>query len=120
MLLEASHVTTSFGAQDVLRDASFRLTDGERVGLVGKNGIGKTTLLRILASEAPPDRGHVRRVPSTLSLGYLPRRRTTIAGAPSAIASLRSASTRRAGGKPRRSSPAWDSRRRSGTSPSRR
>jgi ATPase subunit of ABC transporter with duplicated ATPase domains len=73
MLLEASHVTTSFGAQDVLRDVSFRLTDGERVGLVGKNGIGKTTLLRILASEAPPDRGHVRRVPSTLSLGYLPQ-----------------------------------------------
>lgn len=73
MLLEASHISKSYGAQDVLRDISFRLGTGERVGLVGRNGCGKTTLLRILAGEEMPDAGHVRRVPSSLVIGYLPQ-----------------------------------------------
>lgn len=73
MLLEASHVSKSYGVQDVLQDVSFRLSDGEKVGLVGRNGCGKTTLLRILAGEETPDAGHVRRVPSSLIVGYLPQ-----------------------------------------------
>jgi macrolide transport system ATP-binding/permease protein len=73
MLLELNHVDKSYGAHDVLADVSLRLSAGEKVGLVGRNGGGKTTLLAIMAGEAPPDRGHVHRAPPALRVGYLPQ-----------------------------------------------
>src|SRR5687767_2800253 len=56
-MLYADGVARSFGPDDVLHDVSFIIGDGEKVGLVGPNGGGKSTVLRLLAGEDRPDRG---------------------------------------------------------------
>ena len=61
MVFEADGVTKGFGGDPVVRDASFRVTRGDRIGLIGPNGSGKTTLLRLLMGELEPDSGEVRR-----------------------------------------------------------
>ncbi len=61
MVFEADGVTRGFGGDPVVRDASFRVTRGDRMGLIGPNGSGKTTLLRLLMGELEPDSGEVRR-----------------------------------------------------------
>src|SRR4030095_6004579 len=50
-------------------DASFQLNPGEKVGLVGPNGSGKTTIFRLITGEEPPDDGDVS-VPKRLTVGY--------------------------------------------------
>ncbi len=69
-MLQLSHVTKSFAAQTILADVSFVVNAGERVGLIGANGCGKTTLLRIIAGDEQPDRGVVS---VRASVGYLPQ-----------------------------------------------
>jgi len=67
LLLEANHISKSYGEQTVLNIDRLHLYDGERVALVGENGAGKSTLLAILAGELIPDGGTVRRyAPATL------------------------------------------------------
>ncbi len=61
ILLEANHISKSYGEQVVLNIDRLHLYDGERVALVGENGAGKSTLLAILAGELAPDGGTVRR-----------------------------------------------------------
>jgi len=65
-------VAKSFGTEVVLRDASFVLNAGEKVGLVGENGVGKSTLLRIIAGQIVPDAGRVVVGPD-ITVGYLPQ-----------------------------------------------
>src|SRR5207237_3827554 len=56
-MLYAEHVAKSFGRVDVLHDVTFIASDGERIGLVGANGAGKSTILRLIAGEDRPDEG---------------------------------------------------------------
>ena len=63
----------TYGANVVLDGVSFTLNPGDRAGLVGPNGCGKTTLLRIIVGQEQPDRGSVRRSPQDLPIGYLPQ-----------------------------------------------
>ncbi len=56
-VIEAEGLEKSFGELRVLKGVDFRLQRGERVGLVGPNGVGKTTFLRVLLGEVPPDGG---------------------------------------------------------------
>ena len=58
-VLEAEHVDLKFGSQQILKDVNLILQRGERVGLLGPNGVGKTTLLRCLLGELAPDSGKV-------------------------------------------------------------
>jgi ATP-binding cassette subfamily F protein 3 len=61
MLFRLSEVNKSYGSQDVLRGASLQINPGERVGLVGRNGAGKTTVFRLVSGEETTDRGDVVR-----------------------------------------------------------
>jgi ATP-binding cassette, subfamily F, member 3 len=70
MLFRLSEVHKSFAAQDVLRGASLQVNPGEHVGLVGRNGAGKTTIFRLVTGEEPVDRGDVVRARG-LKLGLL-------------------------------------------------
>jgi ABC transport system ATP-binding/permease protein len=58
-VLECKGLGKSFGARRVLAGVDFLLQRGERVGLVGPNGVGKTTFLRVLLGEEPPDSGEL-------------------------------------------------------------
>lgn len=62
MLFRLADVYKSYGAQDVLRAVSFQINPGEHVGLVGRNGAGKTTILRLITEEESPDRGEIERL----------------------------------------------------------
>jgi ATP-binding cassette, subfamily F, member 3 len=60
LLLSCSHLSRSFDRDPLFENLGFELYGGQRVGLVGPNGVGKTTLLRLLAGEDRPDTGEVR------------------------------------------------------------
>ena len=70
ILLSLQGVTKSFGTNEVLRDASFVLQDGQRMGLVGVNGCGKSTLMKIIAGVETADGGTIT-MQKGLRLGYL-------------------------------------------------
>ena len=61
MLFRLSEVYKSYGVQDVLRGASLQVNPGEHVGLVGRNGAGKSTIFRLVRAEETADRGDVVR-----------------------------------------------------------
>lgn len=68
-MLTADKIYKSFGPQDVLKDITLQLGDRDRIGVVGLNGQGKSTLIKILAGLEEPDKGVVHRHGS--SVGYL-------------------------------------------------
>jgi macrolide transport system ATP-binding/permease protein len=70
LYVSIQHISHSFGYHDILKDVSLIINDGERIGLVGANGTGKTTLLKIITGALTPDSGSVA-IPSGLRLGYL-------------------------------------------------
>ncbi|MFH1463790.1 MAG: ABC-F family ATP-binding cassette domain-containing protein [Pseudomonadota bacterium] len=59
-LLEARGIELCFGDRLILRGCDLKIDEGERIGLVGPNGCGKSSLLRVLAGAVPPDHGEVR------------------------------------------------------------
>ena len=69
-VLAARNVSRSYGATLVLDGVSVVVSPGSRVGIVGPNGIGKSTLLRILAGIESPDGGTVSREPPSLRVAY--------------------------------------------------
>jgi len=71
-VLSASNLSKSFGVQDLFANVSCAVPHGGRVALVGANGTGKTTLLRILAGAEEPTTGQVHRMRG-LTMGYLPQ-----------------------------------------------
>ena len=58
-VIDAEHVSKSFGDRQIIRDFTLRIQRGDRIGLVGANGTGKTTLLKLLTGELKPDSGAV-------------------------------------------------------------
>jgi ATP-binding cassette subfamily F protein uup len=60
VVIDAKHVTKRFGDRTIIKDLTFRVTRGDRIGIVGANGAGKSTLLKLLTGEIQPDEGSVR------------------------------------------------------------
>ncbi|WP_438721709.1 ABC-F family ATP-binding cassette domain-containing protein [Bartonella rochalimae] len=75
LVLEARKISKSYGDRILVKDFSWRLQRGDRVGLVGRNGIGKTTLLSVLIGQEPADHGIIKRGYS-LSMALLDQQRT--------------------------------------------
>ena len=71
-LITANSLSKSFGAEDLFANVSFSVAKGARLALVGPNGIGKTTLLRILIGQEEPSSGTVTRARNQ-RVGYLPQ-----------------------------------------------
>jgi len=79
-VLAARNVSVSRGSQLVLDRVSLTVGPGTRVGIVGPNGIGKSTLLRVLAGLEVPESGVVERTPASLAIGYLSQEPDTVPG----------------------------------------
>ena len=69
LVIEAQQINYRLGEKALVRDFSFLLTRGDKVGIIGPNGCGKTTLVRLLLGELAPDSGHVRHG-SSLAVAY--------------------------------------------------
>jgi len=70
-MLQVSNITKHYGDALILDGDTFTLNPGERVGLIGPNGCGKTTLLRIITGQKTADSGSVQHDPHDLRVGYL-------------------------------------------------
>ena len=70
MLLSAEHLSKNYGMKTLLEDAAIYLEQGEKIGVIGINGTGKSTLLRLLSGTEAPDEGTVRRDPN-VQVSYL-------------------------------------------------
>jgi len=71
-MIQAKHIQKSYGTLTVLENVSFSLTRGQKVALVGDNGVGKTTILKIIAGILEPDSGEIDLAKNTC-IGYLPQ-----------------------------------------------
>ena len=70
MLIGFQNVTFEFGARTIVADATWHIQPGDRIGLVGYNGTGKSTLLKVLVGEYTPSKGTVEKSKET-TIGYL-------------------------------------------------
>ncbi len=68
-ILELEHVNKSFDGHCVLRDFSYKFVRGEKIGIVGKNGVGKSTFLNIITRNLEPDSGSIE-IGETVVYGY--------------------------------------------------
>jgi ATP-binding cassette, subfamily F, member 3 len=70
MLAGFQNLTFEFGARKIVEDATWHIQPGEHIGLIGYNGTGKSTLLKLLAGEYSPTAGTVE-CSRNISIGYL-------------------------------------------------
>ncbi|HOL30807.1 MAG TPA: energy-dependent translational throttle protein EttA [Anaerohalosphaeraceae bacterium] len=78
-VLAFHHVSKSFGSEPLIEDCSFELPPNAIVGVIGPNGIGKTTLFRLITGEIAPDSGTIEIGPS-VSIGYVDQHRDALDG----------------------------------------
>ena len=69
-MLQVNNLSLSFSDQQILDDISFNIHSGERIGLVGRNGSGKTTIFKLITGELLPDEGRIA-IPKNYTIGYL-------------------------------------------------
>ena len=59
MILSCNNICKSFGSDDIIKNASFHIEDHEKAAIVGINGAGKSTFLKILSGELEPTKGEI-------------------------------------------------------------
>ena len=72
MLLSAEHISINFGSRQLLNDVNFYLNEGDKTGIIGINGTGKSTFLKVLAGFTEADAGTISRNPN-VQISYLPQ-----------------------------------------------
>ena len=72
MLLTAEHLSINFGSRQLLQDVNFYLSEGDKVGVIGINGTGKSSFLKVLSGAVPPDEGRITRNPN-VQISFLPQ-----------------------------------------------
>ncbi|CAN5304948.1 ABC-F family ATP-binding cassette domain-containing protein [soil metagenome] len=72
LMISVANLSVTFGSRDLFKEISFVMNAKDRIGLVGKNGVGKSTLLKILAGHQPPTKGAIMTGPGE-TIGYLPQ-----------------------------------------------
>ena len=77
LVAELEHVSHGYGDRVLLRDLSTRVMRGDKLGLIGPNGCGKTTLIRLLLGELQPDQGRIRHG-TNLNVAYFDQFRNTL------------------------------------------
>ncbi len=78
-MITISHITIRFGGKALFDDITFTINPRDRIGLVGKNGAGKSSLLKLLAKLHRADEGEII-TPNAYTIGYLPQDGITAAG----------------------------------------
>ncbi|HPU16701.1 MAG TPA: ABC-F family ATP-binding cassette domain-containing protein, partial [Polymorphobacter sp.] len=68
VVIDAEHVTKAFGGRTLIKDLSLRVLRGDRIGVIGANGTGKSTLLKLLTGEIAPDSGKIKRAATIQSI----------------------------------------------------
>jgi ATP-binding cassette subfamily F protein uup len=76
-VIRARNVSYSYGDEEVIKDFSIKIMRGDRIGLIGNNGVGKTTLLRLLLGELEPQSGTVK-MGTGLQVGYFDQLRQAL------------------------------------------
>ena len=71
-MISVEHLSVEFSAKPLFQDVSFVINDRDRIALVGKNGAGKSTMLKILCGQQQPTGGTVA-IPNDTTIGYLPQ-----------------------------------------------
>lgn len=71
-MISVNSVTVTFGGYDLFDNVSFLINPKDRIGLAGKNGAGKSTMLKLLAGEQSPSKGEISK-PNDTHIGYLPQ-----------------------------------------------
>jgi ATPase subunit of ABC transporter with duplicated ATPase domains len=74
LALEVEGLTKGYGGEPLFRDLDLKVEVGERIAIIGENGVGKTTLLKCLMQELPPDRGTIK-WSENVAKGYVPQDR---------------------------------------------
>ena len=71
-MLNLTNITVSFGGRDLYKNISFQINPKDKIGVVGKNGAGKSTMLKLIIGEQKPTMGSINRT-NSLTVGYLPQ-----------------------------------------------
>lgn len=75
-MIDLVNISLQFGGKYLFRDVNYRISSGDKISLVGSNGTGKTSLLRIINAELEPESGKILRQ-KNISIGYLPQEQVT-------------------------------------------
>lgn len=71
-MISINGIAVSFGSYNLLDNISFHISESDKIGLVGKNGAGKSTIMKLICGEQKPTSGHID-MPNDIRIGYLPQ-----------------------------------------------
>jgi ATP-binding cassette, subfamily F, member 3 len=78
-MIDLVNISLQFNGKYLFRDINYRISSGDRISLVGANGTGKTSILRIINGEIEPESGNLHKQ-KNISIGYLPQDQVTHSG----------------------------------------